>query len=142
MMVFRFLYYLINAVIQIKSQIRSALFCNLQVPLPFLFSGKLFVEDTEIFLQFEFASYIPVVVLNMFLCPLGFLLIDIRFRGWIRFGFYEVCSLCFSFFFFYFEQKCFIDAAEYFHQEAHSVSFSVMLAALDAYCLAPLIYHS
>lgn len=72
----------------------------------------------------------------MFLCPLGFLLIDIRFRGLIRFGFYEVCSL-FFFFLFYFEQKCFIDAIEYSHQEAHSGWFSVMSAAVDAYCLAP-----
>lgn len=35
-----------------------------------------------------------------------------------------------------------IDDIEHFHQEAHDVWFSVMLAAVDAYCLAPLIYHS
>lgn len=92
----------ISAVIQIKSQIRSVhCFVIYRVsPPPFLFPGKLFVE---VFPQFEFASYIPVVAVNMFLCALGFLLIGIRFRGLIRFSLYEVLSLSLSHPFFPFE---------------------------------------
>lgn len=67
----------VSTVIQIKSLVRSVhCFVICRFPLPFLFPCKLFVKETAIFPQFEFASYIPVVILNIILCPLGFLLIS------------------------------------------------------------------